>query len=160
MGGGVLLFATLIKVTLLHGCFSRFLNCVHCTKSRNAPDICSKHQCESISKEHRVNNPKNNKRNRLGVYFKEYLVIHVVEIRNFECNVFEICFHNEREYLFFPYRFLRQPPRSTRLSDVVSRTPIFVVTVTGDFKLEQKICGRIILIPLTVFISAKLFHFT
>ena len=28
--------AFLIKVTLLHGCFSRFLNCINGTKSRNA----------------------------------------------------------------------------------------------------------------------------
>ena len=27
----------LINVTLLHGCFSRFLNCTNGTKSRNAP---------------------------------------------------------------------------------------------------------------------------
>ena len=26
---------TLLKVTLLHGCFSRFVNCTNCTKSRN-----------------------------------------------------------------------------------------------------------------------------
>ena len=32
--GGVLLL-----VTLLHGCFSRFLNCTHGIKSRNAPRI-------------------------------------------------------------------------------------------------------------------------
>ena len=31
--------ATLLKVTLLHGCFSRFLNCTNGTKSRNAPQI-------------------------------------------------------------------------------------------------------------------------
>ena len=31
--------ATLLKVTLLYGCFPRFLNCVHGTKSRNAPHI-------------------------------------------------------------------------------------------------------------------------
>ena len=29
----------LLKVTLLQGCFSRFLNCSHGTKSRNAPII-------------------------------------------------------------------------------------------------------------------------
>ena len=29
--------ATSLKVTLLHGCFSRFLNCSNCTKLRNAP---------------------------------------------------------------------------------------------------------------------------
>ena len=29
--------ATLLKSTLLHGCFSRFLNCTNSTKSRNAP---------------------------------------------------------------------------------------------------------------------------
>ena len=28
--------ATLLKVTLLHGCFSRILNCANYTKSRNA----------------------------------------------------------------------------------------------------------------------------
>ena len=28
--------ATLLKVALLHGCFSRFLNCTNDTKSRNA----------------------------------------------------------------------------------------------------------------------------
>ena len=31
--------ATLLKLTLLHGCFSRFLNCTNATKSRNAPQI-------------------------------------------------------------------------------------------------------------------------
>ena len=29
-------FATLLKVALLHGCFSRFLNCTNGTKSRKA----------------------------------------------------------------------------------------------------------------------------
>ena len=37
--GGVLLLvkqqATIVKVTLLHGCFPRFLNCTNDTKSRN-----------------------------------------------------------------------------------------------------------------------------
>ena len=44
--GGVLLLVKLqasvcnfTKRTVLHGCFSRFLNCVHGTKSRNAPHI-------------------------------------------------------------------------------------------------------------------------
>ena len=32
--GGVLLLVKLLKVTLLHGCFSRFLNCTNGTKSR------------------------------------------------------------------------------------------------------------------------------
>ena len=31
--------ATLLKVTLLNGCFSRFFNCAHGTKLRNAPNI-------------------------------------------------------------------------------------------------------------------------
>ena len=39
-GGKLLLVklqpATLTKVALLHGCFSRFLNCTNDTKSRNA----------------------------------------------------------------------------------------------------------------------------
>ena len=30
-------FATLLKLTLLHGYFSRFLNCTNGAKSRNAP---------------------------------------------------------------------------------------------------------------------------
>ena len=34
--------ATLLKVTVLHGCFSRFLNCTNGTKSRNTPHIRSK----------------------------------------------------------------------------------------------------------------------
>ena len=34
--GGVLL---LLKVTLLHGCFSRFLNCTNGTKSHNTSHI-------------------------------------------------------------------------------------------------------------------------
>ena len=47
--GGVLLLvnlkawpATLTKVTLLHGCFSRSLNCTNGTKARNAPHLDSK----------------------------------------------------------------------------------------------------------------------
>ena len=32
--------ATLLKLTLLHGCFPRFLNCTNGTKSRNASHIC------------------------------------------------------------------------------------------------------------------------
>ena len=31
--------ATLLKLTLLHGCFSRFLNCTNGTKSRNASHV-------------------------------------------------------------------------------------------------------------------------
>ena len=31
--------ATLLKVTLLHGCFLCFLNCAHGTKSRNTPQL-------------------------------------------------------------------------------------------------------------------------
>ena len=31
--------ATLLKLTLLHGCFSRFLNCTNATKLRNASQI-------------------------------------------------------------------------------------------------------------------------
>ena len=31
--------ATLLKLTLFHGCFSRFLNCTNGTKSRNAPHL-------------------------------------------------------------------------------------------------------------------------
>ena len=31
--------ATLLKVTLLHGCFSRFPNCTNGTKSRNASQM-------------------------------------------------------------------------------------------------------------------------
>ena len=34
--GGVLLLVTLLKVTHLHGCFSRFLNCPNGTESRKA----------------------------------------------------------------------------------------------------------------------------
>ena len=30
---------TFSKVTLLHGCFPRFLNCTHGTKPRNAPHL-------------------------------------------------------------------------------------------------------------------------
>ena len=37
--GGVLLLVTLLKVTLLHECFSRFLNSTSGTKSRNASRI-------------------------------------------------------------------------------------------------------------------------
>ena len=40
--GGVLTLvqaATLLKSTLLHGCFSRFLNCPNGTKSVNAPHM-------------------------------------------------------------------------------------------------------------------------
>ena len=31
--------ATSLKVTVLHGCFSHFINCINGTKSRNAPQI-------------------------------------------------------------------------------------------------------------------------
>ena len=31
--------ATLLKVTLLHECFPRFLNCTHCSKSHKASHI-------------------------------------------------------------------------------------------------------------------------
>ena len=36
---GVLVSVNLLKVILLHGCFSRFLNCTNGTNSRNAPHI-------------------------------------------------------------------------------------------------------------------------
>ena len=37
--GGVLFLVKLLKITLLHGCFSCFLICTNGTKSRNAPHI-------------------------------------------------------------------------------------------------------------------------
>ena len=37
--GGVLILVTLLRLTLLYGCFSRFLNCTNGTKSHNAPHI-------------------------------------------------------------------------------------------------------------------------
>ena len=37
--GGVLILV--LKLTLLHGCFSRFLNCTNRTKSRSAPHMVS-----------------------------------------------------------------------------------------------------------------------
>ena len=41
---GGMLPATLLKVTLLLGCFSRFLNCTNGTKSRKAPHILKIHR--------------------------------------------------------------------------------------------------------------------
>ena len=37
----ILELATLLKVTLLHGCFSRFVNCKNGTKSGNASHMLS-----------------------------------------------------------------------------------------------------------------------
>ena len=48
-------FVTLLKVTLLNGCFSRFLNCAHTTKSHNAPQISSqKSKWKKFTKIHTV----------------------------------------------------------------------------------------------------------
>ena len=35
---------SLLKVTLFHVCFSRFLNCTNGTKSRNASHVCNREQ--------------------------------------------------------------------------------------------------------------------
>ena len=50
--GGVLIIvpATLLKLTLLHGCFSRFLNCTNVTKSRIASHIVKAFNCLKIIK--------------------------------------------------------------------------------------------------------------
>ena len=48
------MLATLLKVTLFHGCFSRFLNCTNATKSRKASHIIP----ESVDIE--INKPKKN----------------------------------------------------------------------------------------------------
>ena len=40
--GGVLILVTFLKLTLLHGCFSRFLNCTKANKSRNASHLRNK----------------------------------------------------------------------------------------------------------------------
>ena len=37
--GGVLILVKLLKLTLLHGYFSRFLSCTNGKKSRNAPHL-------------------------------------------------------------------------------------------------------------------------
>ena len=42
--------ATLLKVTLLHGCFSRFLNCTNGTKSRNASHVFKYKYCQPNEK--------------------------------------------------------------------------------------------------------------
>ena len=56
--GGVLILvklqacklATLLKLTLLHGYFSRFLTCTNSTKLRNASHIFSYMHCKSINR--------------------------------------------------------------------------------------------------------------
>ena len=40
--------ATLLKLTLLHGCFSRFLSCRNGTKTRNAPQAVFMYKDQSI----------------------------------------------------------------------------------------------------------------
>ena len=40
---------TLLKVSLLHGCFSRFLNCTNCTKSRKVVHINLEQELVAIS---------------------------------------------------------------------------------------------------------------
>ena len=40
--------ATLLKVTLLHGCFSRFLNCINDTKSWKPPHVLITQQLQSL----------------------------------------------------------------------------------------------------------------
>ena len=41
--------ATLLKVTLLHGCFSRFLNCTNGTKSCNVPQLNIISHCDFLT---------------------------------------------------------------------------------------------------------------
>ena len=52
-------FTTLLKVTLLHGCFSRFLNCTNGTKSRKTSHIylaCLTHSLKaSVTRELGIN---------------------------------------------------------------------------------------------------------
>ena len=42
--------ATLLKVTLLHECFSRFLNCTNCIKLRKTSHIKHKNSYEFVMK--------------------------------------------------------------------------------------------------------------
>ena len=47
-GGMLLLVKLQAKVTLLHGCFSPFLNCTNATTSRNASHFCKKSLVRSV----------------------------------------------------------------------------------------------------------------
>ena len=75
--------ATLLKLTLLHGCFSRFLNCTNGTKSRNASHISRyKYNHEGREVKKNVLNSVSQKLITMTVFIRSLLLL----LKNFTFN--------------------------------------------------------------------------
>ena len=93
----------------------------------------------------RADNPNNNKRGGVGVYFKESLRTRQVELNNLnKYIVFEACIQNKKVYIISIYRSPSQTHNEFDnfllnfeqfLCDIIARNPYFVL-ITGDFKLR------------------------
>ena len=66
--------STLLELTLLYGCFPRFLNCTYGTKSRNAPRLCLRINLFIFTNRFQANTPINQ---RFSDVFRGYNVFYV-----------------------------------------------------------------------------------
>ena len=94
----------------------------------------------------RTDNPSNSKRGGVGIYYKEFLAVHPVEVKNLnECVLFEVSIKKERGYVVSLYR----SPSQTQdefdiflisfeqlIGDIIAKNPLFVL-ITGDFNVRS-----------------------
>ena len=53
----------------------------------------------------RADNASDSKKGGVGIYYKEFLAVHPVEVKNLtECGIFEVSIKNKREYVVSFYR--------------------------------------------------------
>ena len=93
-----------------------------------------------------ADNPSDSKKGGVGIYYKEFLAVRPVEVKNLnECVIFEVSIKKKRGYVVSLYR----SPSQTQdefdiflvsfeqlIGDIIAKNPLFVL-ITGDFNIRS-----------------------
>ena len=93
----------------------------------------------------RADNPSNSKKYGVDIYYKDFLAVHSVEVKNLnECVIFQVSIKNKRGYVVSLYR----SPSQTQdefdiflinfkqlIGDIIAKKPLFVL-ITDDFNVR------------------------
>ena len=94
----------------------------------------------------RANNPSESKKGGVGIYYKRFLAVCPVEVKNLnECLVFEVSIKNKRRYVVSLYRSPSQTQDKIDIflinfeqliGDIIAKNPLFVL-ITGDINVRS-----------------------
>ena len=86
----------------------------------------------------RADNPSDSKKGGVGIYYKEFLAVRPVEVKNLnECVIFEVSIKKKRGYVVSLYKQLSNILfEAIDWCNILAKNPLFVL-ITGDFNIRS-----------------------